>query len=504
MSATKINIRITSVSLVLLLNALLQPSTAFAQVDTVDSANYELYKPKLILDFPILDLPYLQIAAQTSANRRLNQLAGSSGTANAGDYLRAFNNLSMRQATALTKSLHSTGYFLNNTLWNKWIAPTNGRRKLLNRVGANITSAATDLLLARAPFAIGWLHEEFHRNTMTRRGIASYNNFWEFQGVTDFYPNTYVSRVKDEDLIQFKVKYPAEIVRMNSAGIEAEYLLLQGLQKDNFFHGAKYPAIAAFILATDHATGYVRGASSESFDKYANEELQTEGPDISKRDFTGHDFAAWVYDLYKPHEPYEARGVHPSGSGIRRYIKSSDYTPEMLTYIKRMGSRQYLNFASPHLLGISRIKLSKDIAFNIALRHYLTSFGDDLGGDLFLKIKDKNILLTWHGYQNKDHFFPGVEAQLLDLPLKVSSKTLPLTLRTMLWLQPQDQQFYTDKGQAGGLIYAQLRSPKGKTWQPYLEVEGKTQGWVAGNPFLDANFTVRAGVSAYFNFKPKK
>jgi hypothetical protein len=119
-------------------------------------------------------------------------------------------------------------------------------------------------------------------------------------------------------------------------------------------------------------------------------------------------------------------------------------------------------------------------------------------------MKDKNILLTWHGYNNKDRFFPGVEAQLLDLPLKLTAKTLPLTVRTMLWLQPKDQMFDTDKGQAGGLLYAQLRSPKTKTWQPYLEVEAKTKGWVAGNPFLDANFTVRAGVSAYFNFKPKK
>ena len=93
---------------------------------------------------------------------------------------------------------------------------------------------------------------------------------------------------------------------------------------------------------------------------------------------------------------------------------------------------------------------------------------------------------------------------MLDLPLKLSTKTLPLTLRTMVWSQPKDQSFYTTKGQFGGLIYAQLRYPKGETWQPYVEVEGKTKGWVAGNPFLGANFTVRAGISAYLNFKPKK
>jgi hypothetical protein len=155
-------------------------------------------------------------------------------------------------------------------------------------------------------------------------------------------------------------------------------------------------------------------------------------------------------------------------------------------------------------LSVSQIKVSKDFAFNFALRHYLTSFGYDLGGDLFLQIKDKHILFTWHGYHNKDHFFPGVETQLLDFPLQVSAKTLSLTLRSMLWLQPKDQQFYADQGQAGGLLYAQLRYPLSRTWQPYLEVEGKTQGWVAGNPFLQPNLTVRAGISAYLNFSPKQ
>ncbi|HEX8576277.1 MAG TPA: hypothetical protein VF677_08290 [Flavobacterium sp.] len=148
--------------------------------------------------------------------------------------------------------------------------------------------------------------------------------------------------------------------------------------------------------------------------------------------------------------------------------------------------------------------MNENFAFNFAVRHYLTSFGYDLGGDLFLKIKDKNILFTWHGYHNKDHFYPGIEAQLLDLPVNLSDKTLPLTVRAMLWLQPKDQQFYADKGEVGGLLYAQLRYPKGKTWQPYLEIESKSEGWVAGNPFLGANFTVRAGMRAYFNFESKK
>jgi hypothetical protein len=300
-----------------------------------------------------------------------------------------------------------------------------------------------------------------------------------------------------------KARFPAELVRVHTAGIEAQYLFLRNMQKQNFFYKTRYPNIGLSVLLTNYIVNYANQTKDKDYDVLV-QDVFNDLPTVESRDFNGDDFTTYTYELFRPNQPYNDRGIAPNGVGIARYLKLSQLTSEELDYLRKMGRMQYWNFLSPHLLGISSIKVNDNLSFNFAARHFLTSFGYDLGGDLFLKMKDKNILLTWHGYQNKDHFFPGVDAQLVDLPLKLSNKTLPLTLRTMLWLQPENQQFYTDKGRAGGLIYAQLRSPKGKTWQPYLEVEGKTQGWVAGNPYLDANFTVRAGVSAYFNFKPKK
>jgi hypothetical protein len=500
LSAPKIARNLPGLLLALLLQAFVQPSTTFAQDSSVDSVETPLYQPKLLLDFPLLDFPYLGSAARTTANHRLNQPAGASGTVNASDYVRAYNSPSMRQATAITKSVHSTGYFLSNALWYRWVKPTNWKRRLLNRLGANVTAAISDNIFNRYPFGSVWLHEEFHRNTMTLRGISSYNTIWDIGRFTGK-----VSQVKDEDLIRFKAQYPAEFIRMHAAGIEGQYVLLQSMQKDNFFYQTHYPNILFALVQTKNAVDYVGLAGDRELGAKALQSIQeNEGPDMAERDFTGLDLNAWVYDLFRPQEPYGARGIHPSGNGILRERFPNQFTDEEFAYAQKVGKLQYLNFISPHLLSISRIKVSKNFAFNFALRHYLTSFGYDAGGDLFLKIKDKNILFTWHGYHNKDHFFPGVEAHLLDLPVRLSAKTLPLTLRTMLWLQPKDQQFYTDQGQAGGLIYAQLRYPLSRTWQPYLEVEGKTQGWVAGNPFLPANLTVRAGISAYLNFSPKQ
>ena len=137
----------------------------------------------------------------------------------------------------------------------------------------------------------------------------------------------------------------------------------------------------------------------------------------------------------------------------------TDYTQEDFAYAQKVSWLQSLNFVFPHLLGIDWIKVGKDFALNFALRHYLTSFGHHLERDLFLQIKDKNILLTWHGYHKKDQFFPGVEPQLIDLPLKLSAMTLP----TMLWLQPDNQTFFTNKGQAGRCSLP-ITLPLGKTW----------------------------------------
>jgi hypothetical protein len=128
------------------------------------------------------------------------------------------------------------------------VKPTNWKRKLLNRLGANITAIPLDYLFTALPLSIGWSHEEYHRTTMTQRGISSYNDFWSLAGLKSL--SVAVSRAKDEDLVWFKANHPAEIVRMNSAGTEAEYVFIQAMQKDNFFHQTNYPNTALSILLT--------------------------------------------------------------------------------------------------------------------------------------------------------------------------------------------------------------------------------------------------------------
>ena len=97
---------------------------------------------------------------------------------------------------------------------------------------------------------------------------------------------------------------------------------------------------------------YVVSGNSTEVDELTDEFNQKEGRDIKARDFTGHDFTAWVYDLYRPREAHQEHGIHPSGVGLDRYIKFSDLTSDERTFLRRQARLQWLNLLDPHLIGL--------------------------------------------------------------------------------------------------------------------------------------------------------
>ncbi|MFC3196034.1 hypothetical protein ACFOET_00275 [Parapedobacter deserti] len=444
-----------------------------APQDTID--RYPLY-----IDLPLLDLPFQRDAAR------------------AGEL---FDSYSMQQALAVTQNLHRVNYHFNNKLWHSAIRPDSRRKRVYNRIAANVTSGLVDYVFTYygVVFSAQWLHEEFHRTGLTIRGIPSYDETYNrFNGGI---ANGSVSRVKDEDLIRLKKDAPRELVRSFAAGIESEFLLLRGLQKDNFFSGAEHANIALNILLTKHAVDYVnqfkRGDYNASIDS-----MNAHGLAVADRDFVGWDFTPWVYDLHRPDEPYEARGTHPSGVGVDRAIKTSSLTDEEYRYLEKMGRMQYLNFLSPFMIGISRIRLNDQTAFNVAVRHYLNSFGYDLTADFFIGHRDKQYLFSLHGYRNKHRLLPGVEMERSPYVFDIGGKDrILLQPAAMLWLQPKD--FYDRGARPGGLLRLHGAYALDKTWNIIAVAEGKTGGWVAGNPYLDSRFGFRFGVSASFHHANK-
>jgi hypothetical protein len=87
----------------------------------------------------------------------------------------------------------------------------------------------------------------------------------------------------------------------------------------------------------------------------------------------------WVYDLFRPDEPYEDRGIHPSGIGIDRYRSESDFTPQERRYLRTQARLSFLNFADPNLLGLYQFDVGEydglPLSFNASLQHLMAPFG---------------------------------------------------------------------------------------------------------------------------------
>lgn len=455
-------------------------------------------KNRLILDFPILEFPHMKYAAGMSYNKRMQLPSGGTVHPTLGDFISGYESPSMQQALAVTKNLHATNYYFNNRLWNKWITPVNKKKKLLNRLAANATAGVIDYALAYHLMVFGpvWLHEEFHRNGVTHQCAASFDEtYYRFGGGI---PSGSVSHVLDEDMIRFKTAAPQNMVRSFAAGIEAQYQLVRVLQKDNFFQRTNQPNVAMNILVTNQAIGYVNQFKQKDYDA-SIDSMNKYGVAVKDRDFVGWDFTAWVYDLHRINEPYSNRGTHPNGTGINRAIKRSQLTAEEDQYLSKMGRMQYLNFISPSMVGVHRIKLSEQTVFNFAVRHILNSFGYDLGLDLFLETRGSQWLVGLHGYRNKEKLWPGIEVENPAIKLRAGSKQIPIQARGMLWLQPKEQLFTSTKAEPGGLLQLRAFYPTGKSLKLYAEAEAKTNGWVAANPYLDPNVTVRMGLMVDLN-----
>lgn len=427
----------------------------------------------LILDFPLVDLGYQSLAVETT-----------------GGVLSSYLNPSMRQSLSLSNDLYSTAHWGVKKLFRK-----QGEFKRI--LFSNSLAMAFDFLSLRSPLSATWLHEEYHRAVLTRRGINSFNDINTFP-----YGSTTVAvrKIMDDELIAMSDQYNADFRRLMIAGNEASAHQIRTLQANNFYYSQDLPHIPLYWMSTMTNIFYVANSTSTSFDALIDEANMKEGTDISKRDFTGPDFTAWVDALFSPTKPYEERGAHPSGVGIDRYIKPSSLSEEAIGYLQRQGNLQWLNILSPHLFGFSKIKIFSnsrgDHYGNFAVRHLLTPFGNDVNIDLLYQTPKNNWFLSFHIYNNLNSTFGGIEIGLFDHTMMNSRLLTSVT--GMVWTQPKDQSFFETDGDLGGHISMKNTYLAGKL-NPYLQIDAKSAGWVMGNVFLDRNVSLIIGLSARIN-----
>lgn len=371
------------------------------------------------------------------------------------------------------------------------------RISLKNNI-AYFTIITSEILLFYLPFGYGWLHEEWHRSVMKTRGVDSYNGIYDMRFFSSFVS---VNQIEDEDLIRLKSDYPADMVRLSEAGIEAQLELSKELMKDAFFdRNDFFIDYWAVTLNNLNNALYILICNLPDSDINTDEMIQHEGKNMEIRDFVGLDFTAWVYDLFRPYEPYTNRGVHPSGIGIDRYVKYSDLTDDEKRYLKLQAFLTWINFLSPQILTFKNQfefinPLNNNVAYwNFSLMHYLTSFGFTVDLNLFFQQNNVNLFFSYHNYFNYKNYFPGFDIELLDYPLKLGNYQFNLTTEISLWLQPENQEFTTSKSQPGIFGSIKLEFPIPDHFGIIIEADGKTAGWKAGNVYLDSVFEIRTGI----------
>lgn len=444
---------------------------------------------KLVFELTLFDFPY-QLDAAKTVNR---------GNVSVGSFLSGYANPSMHQSLNLSADLYTGVHYGINQLF-KVKPETKGRNWTFGkRFLFSMTMIGSDFITLFAPGFDGWEHEEYHRAVLTRFHVNSFNDMNKFPLGAELIN---VSHVADEDLIRFKLESPSDFIRSHVAGIEGEYLLIDKLQRNNFFYNQNLPHELFYLLSTFNSIAYIQTcSSSEEADKITDTANLKEN-NIAIRDFTGLDFLSWTYDLFRPNKSYTERGIHPSGIGVNRYIKTTDLTSEELSYLKKQGNLHWINALSPMLIGFKSIKLTRNGLYgNFSVHHYLTSFGNDISLNIFLKDRSYNIAFSYHSYQNYHNSFPAIEAQLIDLEKPILSHLISISPRLLVGLQPSNQEFKTANSAFLGLVECKVELKSKSFIHPFMEFSAKSNGWVAGNEYLNSNISCRLGIISNLSTK---
>jgi hypothetical protein len=354
-----------------------------------------------------------------------------------------------------------------------------------------------EMLFTYLPGGGGWVHEEWHRAVLGRRGIDSFDDIYYMKiGAS----TVSVSHVKDEDLVKLKTEHNDEMVRLMEAGNEANIEQTRVMRRDSFFSGrsTKHDRIG-WLMNLLNESLYIQMCTTSEADTMTDDFNKKETT-IKERDFTGLDFTAWIYDLHRPNDPYAARGVHPSGTGYDRYIKHSDLSDSELKYLRRSWRLSLLNLVSPQLLGVDRFIATNPVTddpffINGTLFHHLTSFGWDIGADIFTVQNRQKFEFIFHGYSNEKHFFPGLECTLYRMQFSAADNTFYLTARILFFLQPKDGLFHESTPKPGGLAGLGIAYPIIDKLELYTDVSVKSYGWVAGTVYLSPVAEVKSGLT---------
>lgn len=281
--------------------------------------------------------------------------------------------------------------------------------------------------------------------------------------------------------------------------------LIERIAEDAFFFGGEMGRLGpiafskrrhaglnfiSWIYHLVYMTAVIDGNLDQTIDELAMEELT-----VDERDFTGPDFTAYARDLFRPDEANEARGAHPSGVGISRYVKWSDLAANEQNYLRLQTKVHFLNLINPGIFNIRGFLIDENTMFSARVSHQLAPFGYDLALRALIDLESSRIGSRLHAYFNESHTLPGLELWLIDYSMSAGGFEFKLKPSIGLWMQPTALRFDANNSKFGGYLGLELAVPI-KPWLHWnLEALATSEGWISGLEYLDAQVIGRTGVS---------
>ena len=336
------------------------------------------------------------------------------------------------------------------------------------------------------PVPLGvWAHEEYHRSVLGISDISSKNGNW--------FPSRWdgtVYGISDMPLEDLKATGIDNLLYSYVAGVQYEINLNERLALSEFYFERSLPKASLLLYNAWYVYNYFRFSSGPASDSVKVLAPPHEDRNPSERDYAGADLNAWIHDMFNPEMPYTSRDPFPGGEGVNRRIGYSDLSSEEQDYLNGQKKLSLLNFLNPGIFFIDRIRVSDGLSFNFFTQYSPTHFGNDIALFVPVNFRKFGVMVNGHRYSNKSSSGIGAGLGLYNLG---NSGKMRSELRLNVWSQPES--FFSESRVNGGYIGIKTRYLFSDSFSGFVSVSGKTKGWLLGNPYLDRNAWLQAGIA---------
>ena len=401
---------------------------------------------------------------------------------------------SMQQSLELSNDFYELSFWGIDALGDKLFIPKNKKytkgRKISNAIfkyglGLGFSQYGSEL-----PIPLGvWGHEEFHRSVLGVDNISSKNGNW----ILNRWDGT-VYGISDYSLTNEKNQNINNLLYSYLAGVQYEIALNQKITLNDFYKNRTLNKNALLLYNAYYTYNYFKFSTSSISDSVKVLAPPHESKNPIERDFAGADLTAWVYDMFNPSTAFTSRDSFPGGDGVNRRIGFSDLSSEGQSYLKKQKDLSLLNFINPAIFFINKIKLNNNFSFNLFTQYSPTHFGNDIAVFVPVKYKKFDLLLNIHNYSNKTASGFGIGTGLYNYIL---SEKLETDITLNFWNQPKS--FYDNAKIIGGQISLTTKYYFKNNLSGFVNLIGKTKGWIISNPYLKDNVTVQFGLN--YNLK---